>query len=135
MKLEASPLLSAAPLRLAPQAGCCWPNDSTDVLPSEHLSQHIHLINAPLNDLQEGNNGSEPTPGGLARGLTLEKLLSRGDAELVAILGSTSADNMLNLSNTFGSGDLDHLVGGRQQAVWGCLPAMACLRMSTREAA
>lgn len=63
--------------------------------------------------LQEGNNGSEPAPGGLARGLTLEKLLSRGDAELVAMLGSTSADNMLNLSNTFGSGDLDHLVGGQ----------------------
>jgi hypothetical protein len=71
------------------------------------LTKDLHIL---LGVLQEGNNGSEPVPGGLTRGLTLEKLLSRGDAELVAMLGSSNADNMLNLSNTFGSGDLDHLV-------------------------
>jgi hypothetical protein len=58
------------------------------------------------------NPGGEQTPGGLGRSLTLEKLLSRSDAELVAMLGSGTADNLLNLSNTFGSGDLDHLVRG-----------------------
>jgi hypothetical protein len=66
---------------------------------------------APLAPPQE-NPGGEPTPGGLGRSLTLEKLLSRSDAELVAMLGSGTADNLLNLSNTFGSGDLDHLVRG-----------------------